>query len=69
MPDRYGDTDHNEPIPGLTDPELHAIALTVPCRYCSAKEGEPCINHTVKNKPPTRIPHPQRITDAEEIPF
>lgn len=69
MPDRYGDTNPDEPIPGLIDPELNAIALTVGCRWCHAIAGQPCINNNLPTKPPTRIPHTVRLTDAEEIPF
>ena len=64
MPDRYGDTvDPEESI------EMHALALTIGCRYCNAQPGHRCINSTLKTKPPTKIPHPMRINDAEETPF
>lgn len=69
MPDRYGDTDRDDPIPGLIDPELNAVALTVGCRHCHAPAGQPCTNPTLPKQPPTRIPHPCRMADAEEIPF
>lgn len=71
MPDRYGEPIEpaDQPIqPGLRS-ELHAIALTVPCRYCHAPAGKPCTNQALEDRPPTRIPHTPRITDAEEIPF
>lgn len=48
---------------------MHAIALTIGCRYCNAQPGQPCINSTLETKPPTKIPHPMRINDAEETPF
>jgi hypothetical protein len=65
MPDRYG-----EPIElGIETAAMHATALTIGCRYCNAQPGYPCINSTLKSKPPTKIPHPMRINDAEETPF
>ena len=64
MPDRYQNPDEPEP-----DDDLTTLALTTGCRYCNAQPGQPCINHTLPNKPATRIPHPQRINDAEEVPF
>ncbi len=64
MPDRYGDTPERD-----TDDDLKAIAMTVGCRHCHALIGQPCINPTLPKQPPTRIPHPCRMADAEEIPF
>lgn len=65
MPDRYGEQVELE----TETAAMHAIALTIGCRYCNAQPGQPCINSTLKTKPPTKIPHPMRINDAEETPF
>lgn len=64
MPDRYGNPDETSP-----DDDLTAIAMTVGCRHCKARIGQPCTNSTLPDHPPTRIPHPCRMADAEEIPF
>jgi hypothetical protein len=65
MPDRYG-----EPIElSIETAAMHATALTIGCRYCGSEPGQPCTNSTLKSKPPTKIPHPMRINDAEETPF
>lgn len=69
MPDRYGESDDPEPMPAIPDPKLTAIATTIPCPYCHAERGQPCINRTVDGHPPTRIPHPDRLAKAEEVPF
>jgi hypothetical protein len=72
MPDRYGqdaeDYHDGDPVTAR-DLELHAIAETVPCRYCGAQPGQPCRNQTLPTKPPTRIPHTARTNDAVEVPF
>ena len=72
MPDRYGDDEHDyhdgDPVTAR-DLELHAIAETVPCTYCGAQIGRPCVNKTVDKTPPTRIPHTARTNDAIEVPF
>ena len=65
MPDRYGEQAELD----TATAELHAVALTVACRYCHSIIGQPCVNRTLDDKPHTRIPHPQRMNDAEEIPF
>ena len=49
--------------------DLHAIAVTIPCRYCGAGRGEPCRNRRAKPPTPTKIPHAHRLRDAEEVPF
>lgn len=48
---------------------LHANSLTVPCRHCGAIVGEVCRNKTTDGNLPTRIPHPSRLNDTEEVPF
>jgi len=65
MPDRYGE----QAELGIETVAIHANALTIGCRYCNAQPGHPCINSMLKSKPPTKIPHPMRINDAEETPF
>lgn len=65
MPDRYGEPLELDTVAA----ELHAVAMTIGCRYCNAQPGHPCINATLKAKPPTKIPHPIRMNDAEETPF
>lgn len=49
--------------------ELHATARTIPCAYCGAQIGQPCINRAIDSHPPTRVPHATRIAAAEETPF
>lgn len=49
--------------------ELHATAVTVPCPYCRAPEGELCRNNTVSPPTTSRIPHNARLKLAEEVPF
>ncbi|MFZ4702297.1 MAG: zinc finger domain-containing protein [Candidatus Methylumidiphilus sp.] len=65
MPDRYGERFESE----AETAAMHATAITIGCRYCNADPGHPCINSTLKSNPPTKIPHPIRINDAEETPF
>ena len=49
--------------------DLHATAVTIPCRECGAAIGELCVNKTTEERLATRIPHPRRLRDAEEVPF
>lgn len=49
--------------------DLHAQAVTVPCKHCGQPIGQPCINPSLDDKPPTRIPHTARLLAAEEVPF
>lgn len=49
--------------------DLHATAVTIPCRYCGAGEGELCVNKTTDARLSTRIPHAQRLRDSTEVPF
>lgn len=69
MPDRYGDTEHNQLGLDTATAELRAIAATIRCRYCGADIGQPCINRTLDHHPATRIPHTARLNDAQETPF
>ena len=69
MPDRYGEHPDTDPQLPLDDAELQTIALTVPCPYCHADRGQPCINQTIPERTPTRIPHIQRSRHAQEVPF
>jgi len=47
--------------------DLHATAVTIPCRYCGAGRGEPCRNR--KSGTPTKIPHGHRLRQSQEVPF
>lgn len=52
-----------------TTDDLHATAVTIPCTYCGAAIGQVCVNKTTDNHLSTRIPHPQRLRDSQEVPF
>lgn len=52
-----------------TTADLHATAVTVPCRYCGAAVGEKCVNKTTDPVTVSFIPHAQRLRDSQEVPF
>ena len=63
------DPEPDDPDNETRTQELRAIAATIPCRYCGADIGQPCINRTLDHQPATRIPHTARLADAQETPF
>ena len=64
-------------MPDWTGSAARADALQVPCRYCHAIKGNPCINTFAEGNPPLWhfAAHQRRITDAaiahpdDEVPF
>jgi hypothetical protein len=67
-------------MPDWTGSAARADALAVPCRYCHAIQGAPCINAFIKGSPPLWhfAAHQSRTADAlkanppthdDEVPF
>lgn len=62
-------------MPDWTGSRARADALAVPCAYCHAFAGQPCVNLRVPDHPPLRhfAAHQKRINDAAilegEVPF
>lgn len=49
--------------------DLHATAMTITCRDCGVAIGELCVNKSTDANLTTRIPHPRRLRDCQEVPF
>ena len=67
-------------MPDFRGSAARADAILVPCRYCHAIIGDPCVNTFVEGSPPLWhfVAHQCRVADAaktvppidtEEVPF
>jgi hypothetical protein len=54
-------------LPNWTGTRARADALRVPCRYCGAQIGEPCVTKDLDPRPLEAFPaHVVRTNDAQK---